>query len=35
VCVTDTIMSDARKSERLADEVVRFARSLARRRASA
>ena len=35
VCVTDTVMSNARKSERLAREVVRFARSLARRRASA
>ncbi|MGH8663160.1 MAG: 2-phospho-L-lactate transferase [Burkholderiales bacterium] len=34
VCVTDTIMSDARKSERLAGEVIRFARSLARGRAS-
>ncbi len=30
VCVTDTVMSDADKSERLAGEVIRFARSLAR-----
>jgi LPPG:FO 2-phospho-L-lactate transferase len=35
VRVTDTIMTNARKSERLAREATRFARSLARRRAAA
>jgi LPPG:FO 2-phospho-L-lactate transferase len=32
VCVADTIMSDANKSERLGGEVIRFARTLARQR---
>ncbi|MCC7082705.1 MAG: 2-phospho-L-lactate transferase [Burkholderiales bacterium] len=34
VCVTDTVMSDARKSEHLAGEIIRFVHLLSRGRAS-